>query len=271
MAKNTSYRAYNHPPPRFDPPKTRGLCPVQSNKHIFVTSSRRNLFVFLHAITSQLFPLVSVPSFSYLIDNHLPVLRSCAHTLTVTSHLTSFFSSSKQTDFRNVASSRPYLRHSLVSAPTRRRRRRHLSYMRRSLHVQQQNRVSDPCSPCIQQSSDPRFNRTSGAFLAISPSTPHHCTALENKTYYPCYSSLTQPSPYFRRSYSSLQKTKQKQKCRCAQSNQALCTPPKNWRPHNSSPRYCLKCEGEKGPQAHIPGQRHDRRVTKTLHDSRQR
>jgi len=264
MAKNTSYSAYKYPPPRFDPPKTRGF--ARPIKRAFVTSSRRNLFVFFCRPLPHSCSLLSpVPSFSYLIDNHCP---SCSPVL-ILYLLTSFFSSSKQTDFRNVASSRPYLRHSLVSAPTRRRRRRHLSYMRRSLHVQQQNRTSDHSSPCIQQSSDPHFNRTPSASFAISPSTPHYCTALENKTYYSCYSSLTKSSSYVKRSYSSLQKAKQTQMRRCAQSDQALCTSPKGRRPHNSSPWSYLKREGEKGPQAHIPGQRHDRRVTKTSHDSR--
>jgi hypothetical protein len=269
MAKSTSYSAYIRSPLRFDPPKTRGLCPIQSNKHS--RPPRGEVYLFFFMPLPHCCPLLTpVPSFSSLIDNLQPVLLSCAHTLTIT-YLTSFFSSSKQTDFRNVASSRPYLRHSLVCAPTR-RRRRYLSYMRRRLHVQQQNHPSDPCSPCVQQSSDPHSNRTSGTSFAISPSTLHHCTALENKTYNSCYSSLTKSSPYLRRYYSSLQKAKQTQKRRCTKSNQALYTAPKDRRSHNRSPWYYLKnikSEGQKGPQAHVSGQRHDRRVTKTSHDSR--
>jgi hypothetical protein len=213
------------------------------------------------------FPLLPPhPSFSCLIDNRLPIPLSCADTLTVAHLLTPLSSSSKQTDFRNVASSHPYLGCSLICAPTRRRRRRHLSYMRRGLHVQQQNLSSDPYSPSIQQSSGPHSNLTSGPSFAISPHTYYRRDTAEDKTYHPCYSSLTNSSHYLRGSLSSIQKTKQKR--RCTQSNQAHCTPAKDWKSHDKSPSRYPKGEGQKGPKNPISGQRHDRRVIKTAHDS---
>ena len=206
------------------------------------------------------------PSFSCLIDNRLPVLFSCTDTLTAAYLLTPLFSSSKQPDFRNVASSHPYLGYSSICAPTRRRRRRYLSYMRRRLHVQQQSLPFHPHSPSIQQSSDPHSNLTSGPSFAVSPHTHYYRDTAENKTYYSCYSSLKNSSPYLRRSLSSVNKTKQK--CRFTQSNQAHRTPPKEWKPHDKSSSYYPKSEGQKGPKAPIFGQRHDRRVIKTPHGS---
>ena len=213
------------------------------------------------------FPLLPPhPSFSCLIDNRLPILPSCTDPLTLAYLLTPLFSSSKQTDSRNVASSHPYLGCRLICAPTRRRRRRYLSYMRRGLHVQQQSLPSDPYSPSIQQSSGPHSSLTSGPSFAVSPHTYYCRGTAENKTYHPCCSSLTNSSRYLRRSLSSVQKTKQKH--RCTQSNQAHCTPPKDWKSHDKSPRCYPKCEGQKSPKAPISGQRHDRRVIKTPHDS---
>ncbi len=175
--------------------------------------------------------------------------------------LTPFSSSSKQTDFRNVASSRQHLGHSLIYAPTRRRRRRHLSYMRGCLHVQQQNRPSDPCSLCIQQSSDPHSNLIPVASFAICSCTPCYHGTVKNKTHHSRRPSLTESLLYLRRPHSSLQKANQIHKS--IQSIQTRCASTKRQKPFDCLPRRYLKIEAKKGLQAHIPGQRHDRRVSK--------
>ena len=214
---------------------------------------------FFYAITS-LFSSRTPRFYLQSITARLALLRSYSSSLCTS--LTPFLSSSKQTDFRNVASSRPHLGRGLIYAPTRRRRRRHLSYMRRCLHMQQQNRPSDPCSLRIQlqQSSDPHPS-TSVVSFAICSCIPYRLGAVENKTHHPCHSSLTESSPYLRRSRSSLQKAKQMH--RCIQSSQAPCPSPKVQRSLNCSPCCDFKSEGQQGPQAHILGQRHDRRVFK--------
>src|SRR5579863_5761249 len=84
MAKSTSYSAYNRPPPCFDPPKTRGLYP----SNIYQTSIRdlleaKFICFFFMSLPHSCPLLPPVPSFSSLIDNRLPVLLSCADTLTV--------------------------------------------------------------------------------------------------------------------------------------------------------------------------------------------
>jgi len=192
-------------------------------------------------------------NFSY---SHLPL--PAIHLLTL------LLSSSKQTDFRNVASSRPYLRHSPIFASTRRRRRRHLSHMRRCLHVQQQTRPS-ACSPRIQQSSDPHSNLTSDPSFAICPYTRYHRHTVENKTHYSSCPSLTESSSSFRRPHIFLPKATQKH--RRMQSNKAPRASLKGWRSRNHSTWCFLKSEGQKGPQAPILGQRHDSSV-KASHDS---
>jgi hypothetical protein len=194
------------------------------------------------------------------ITASLALLHSCSSSRRIS--LTPFLSSSKQTDFRNVASSRPHLGHGLIYAPTRRRRRRrrHLSYMRRCLHVQQQNRPSNPCFLRIQQSSDPHSNLTAVASFAICSWTPCHHSTVENKTHHTCHTTFTESLPYLRRPHSSFKKAKQIH--RCIQSSQTRCASTKDRRSLDCSPCRYLKIESKKGLQAHILGQRHDRRVT---------
>jgi hypothetical protein len=209
------------------------------------------------------FPVIPPRFHLQSITACLALLRSNSSSRRIS--LTPFLSSSKQTDFRNVASSRPHLGLGLIYAPPRkrrrRRRRRHLSYMRRCLHVQQQNYPTGPCSLCIQQSSDPHSSLTSVVSFAICSCISCHRSTIENKTHHPCRPPLTQSLPYFRRPHSSLQKAKQMH--RCIQSSQARCASPKDRRPLDCSPCCYLKSEEQKGPQAHILGQRHDRRVFK--------
>ena len=188
------------------------------------------------------------------------LLHSCSSSRRIS--LTPFLSSSKQTDFRNVASSRPHLGHSLICASTRRRRRRrHLSYMRRCLHVQQQNRPSNPCSLSIQQSSDPHSNLTPVASFAIYSWAPCHHSTAENKIHHTCHPALAESLLYLQRSHSSFQKAKQIH--RCIQSSQTRCASTKDRRSLDCSHCRYLKTEAKKGLQPHILGQRHDRRVTK--------
>lgn len=213
--------------------------------------------MYYHAITSLFYS--RTPRFNLQsITAGVALLYSCSSSCRIS--LTPFLSSSKQTDFRNVASSRPHLGHSLIYAPTRRRRRRHLSYMRRCLHVQQQNCPSNPCSLRIQQSSDPHSNLTPVTSFVICSSTACHYSAVENKTHHTCYPTLTESLFYLRRPHGSFKKAKQIH--RRIQSSQTRCTSTKDRRSLDCSPSRYLKTEAKKGLQAHILGQRHDRRVT---------
>jgi hypothetical protein len=213
--------------------------------------------LFYYAITSLFYS--RTPRFHLQsITSSLALLHSCSSSRRIS--LTPFLSSSKQTDFRNVASSRPHLGHSLIYAPTGRRRRRHLSYMRRCLHVQQQNRPSNPCSLRIRQSSDPHSNFTPPASFIICSWTACHHSAVENKTHHTCHPTLTESMFYLRRPHSSFKKAKEIH--RCIQSSQTRYASIKDRRSLDCSPSHYLKTEAKKGPQAHILGQKHDRRVT---------
>jgi hypothetical protein len=131
--------------------------------------------------------------------------------------------------------------------------------MRRCLHVQQQNRPSNPYSLCIQQLSDPYSNLAPVAsFVICSWTACDHCT-VENKTHHTCHPTLTESLLYLRRPHSSFKKAKQIH--RCIQSSQTRCASIKDRRSLDCSPSRCLKTEAKKGLQAHILGQRHDRRV----------
>jgi hypothetical protein len=213
--------------------------------------------LFYYAITSLFllsYPRVHLQS----ITVSLALLHSCTSSRRIS--LTPFISSSKQTDFRNVASSRPHLGRGLIYAPARRRRRRrHLSYMRRCLHVQQQNRPSNLCSLRIQQSSDPHSNITPFASFAICSWTICHHSTVENKTHHTCHPTLTESLLYLQRPHTSFKKAKQTH--RCIQSSQTRCGSTKDRRSLDCSPCRYLKTEAKKGLQAHILGQRHDRRV----------
>jgi len=213
--------------------------------------------LFYYAITSLFYshtPRVHLQS----ITTSLVLLHSCSPSRRI--YLTLFLSSSKQTDFRNVASSRPHFGHGLIYAPARRRRRRHLSYMRRCLHVQQQNCPSNPCFPRIQQSSDPHSNLTPVTSSAICSRTPCRHSTVENKTHHTCNTTFTESLFYLQRPHSFFEKAKQTH--RCIQSIQTRCASTKDRRSLDCSPCRYLKIEAKKGLQAHIFGQRHDRRVT---------
>lgn len=132
--------------------------------------------------------------------------------------------------------------------------------MRRCLYVQQQNRPFNPCSLRIRQSSDPHSNLTPVAFFAIC-SWAHPHSTVENKTYHTCRLTLTESLLYVRRHHGSFKKAKQIH--RYIQSGQTRCASTKNRRSLDCSPYHYLKTEAKKGLQAHILGQRHDRKVTK--------
>ena len=192
---------------------------------------------------------ISMPSPPVQIDNRLPRPPTFALLLTLP------LSSPKQTDCRNVVSSHPYCRHGFT--PGRRRRRRHLSYMRGCLHLQHQNNRSNlPSGPKPD-------------LIPINPFAVHsyslHCGTLENKIHYICRSS--HPSSYFKNSYNAHTPQKAKQKYRCIQPSQAPWSSPKDDHPHKAALRYYLECKRQKVHQAEIYGQRHDRKLLEAQDD----
>jgi hypothetical protein len=185
--------------------------------------------------------------FTSQIDNRLP----CPPTFVLL--LTLPLSSPKQTDFRNVVSSHPYFRHGFICTPGRRRRRRHLSYMRGCLHLQQQNYRSNSYSLPSQQPS------------ALIPK-PHSLGTVENKTHPICRSPHSNSSSYFKSPYDThaLQKAKQKHRW-----SQAPWSSFKDSHPHKAA-RWCyLECKRQKVHQAQVYGQRHDRKVLQVRNDRR--
>ena len=214
---------------------------IRAIECVFVTSSTRGQFVFFYPI--------SMPSPPAQIDNRLPCPPTFALLLTLP------LSSPKQTDFRNVASSHPHSRHGFT--PGRRRRRRHLSYMRGCLHLQHQNNrshwLSGPKPDLIPIKS------------VVIRSRSRYCGTAENKTHHICCSS--HPSSYFKNPYDAHAPQKAKQKHRCIQPSQTPWSSPKDGHPHKATRQCCLECKGQQNHQVQICGQRHDRKVLETQNE----
>lgn len=168
-------------------------------------------------------------------------------------------SSPKQTDCRNVVSSHPHSRrHGFICAPARRRRRRrHLSYMRGCLHLQHQHQNNRP--------SGPKPDLIPNNPFVIHSHSLRRCGTAENKAHYICRSS--HPSSYFKNTYNPRASKKAKQKHRCVQPSQASWSSPKDGHPHKAARRCSLECKGQKVYQAQIYGQRHDRKVLEAPND----
>src|SRR6266404_3821601 len=175
MAKSISYSAFafSLPSPFFQPGSRAFWTHAIAIESVFVTSSRRKLICFS-------FP-ISMPSpldfpfslYSFQIDNRLPGPP------TSTLLLTPSLSSSKQTDCHNVASHHPCFRHGCICTPGRRRRRRHLSYMRGCLHMQQQNYRPKSNSLPIRRPSGPEPNLIPNNLFTIRSHSPYYGGAIE--------------------------------------------------------------------------------------------
>ncbi|KAH9004659.1 hypothetical protein EDB86DRAFT_1973788 [Lactarius hatsudake] len=170
----------------------------------------------IYAIISRLLTL-----FASQIDYRLPCPPIFAPLLIPS------LSSSKQTDFRNVVS-HPHFRHGLFCTSGRRRRRRHLSYMRGCLHLQQQNYRSDSYS----LPSDPKPKHIPNNPFAYSLC---YGGTVENKTHDICRSSHSNPSSYIKSPYHVRDLQKSKQTPRYTQPTQAPWSSSKDCHPHKAA------------------------------------